>query len=160
MEIDEGKLNQLGEFIAQKGYKMALVESMPAGFFTSIWSLQTESGNYLQGSIVCYAEQVKLNVLNVPRATILAYSAESAEVTQAMLYGLKKIIDADIYISVTGKAFSDSDKKNQTSTGDVFLCISVCEKLKTQKIHCPSKNAADVFIRSFNASLDLLESML
>ncbi|VTP96191.1 Uncharacterised protein [Sphingobacterium daejeonense] len=43
-------------------------KSMPAGFFTSIWSLQTEAGNYLQGSIVCYAEDVKINVLNVPNS--------------------------------------------------------------------------------------------
>jgi hypothetical protein len=42
----------------------------------------------------------------------------------------------------------------------VFLCISFQNELKSLKIHCNSRNAAEVFIESFNASLDLLESTL
>ena len=158
MEINEEKLNRIGQFISKQGFKLSLAESMPAGFFTSVWSLQTESGDYLQGSIICYAEEIKLSVLNVPNTVIQQYSAESAEVTKAMLHGLKNIIPADIHISVTGKAFSDYDKN--ASAGDVFLCISFRENLKSQKIHFSATNAAEVFIKSFNASLDILESML
>ena len=160
MNINEEKLNRLGEFMSDRGYKLSLAESMPAGFFTSIWSLQTEAGNYLQGSIVCYAEDVKINVFNVPNSLIKQYSAESIEVTESMLEGLKILIPADIHIAVTGKAFSGCEDNNNTSAGDVFLCISFQNVLKSLKIHCNSRNAAEVFIESFNASLDLLESIL
>ncbi|GGE24259.1 MULTISPECIES: CinA family protein [Sphingobacterium] len=160
MKINEKKLNRIGEQIKLKGYKMSLAESMPAGFFTSIWSLQTESGNYLHGSIVCYAEKIKKEVLKVPGSLIDQYSAESKQVTEAMLVGLAKVIPADIHIAVTGKAFSDSEENSNSIRGDVFLCISCKNKVISQKFQYSSRNAAHIFISAFNTSLDILESLL
>lgn len=160
MKINEKKLNRLGELISLGGYKLSLAESMPGGFFTSIWSLQTESGDYLEGSIVCYSENVKKEVLGVPGSLIDRFSAESERVTESMLQGLETVIPADIHIAVTGKAFSDSEGSANAVRGDVFLCVSCQNNVISQKFHFSPLNAAHIFISAFNASLDMLESLL
>lgn len=158
-KINEDKLNRIGEYLRSNKLKLSLVESMPAGFFTSIWSLQTEAGEYLEGSIVCFSEKVKTHVLKVPKNLLDAYSAESMEVTEAMLKSIMDTIPADIHIAITGKAYDvKQTQKNQCETGDVFLSISNKGKIISKKYHFSENNAADVFIRAFNASLDLLES--
>ncbi len=160
MEINENKLNKLGLLMSARGFKLSLAESMSAGFFTSIWSLQTESGDYLQGSIVSYAEEVKTDILKVSPLLIEQFSAESIQITEAMLEGLKRLIPADIHIAVTGKAFADKEKNANAISGDVFLTISFKEKVISQKLHFPAENAAEVFIMAFNSSLEILESLL
>lgn len=158
MMINEEKLNRIGEYFRSNKLKLSLAESMPAGFFTSIWSLQTEAGDYLEGSVVCFSEKVKIHILKVPKNLLETYSAESMEVTEAMLKGIMDTIPADIHIAITGKAYDvKQTHKNQCETGDVFLSISNKGKIISKKYHFSESNAADVFICAFNACLDLLE---
>lgn len=158
MRIDEKKLNRLGEKISAAGLKMSIVESMTAGFFSTIWSLQTESGSYFKGSIICFDESVKTRLLKVPKELISEFSAESMEVTEAMLKGVSNLIPADIYISITGKAYDDDKKGEPSDAGDVFIVVSFLGKVVSRKFKFQGENAAEVFVLSFNASLDILTS--
>ena len=160
MQINSKKLNQIGEILSNGGYKLALAESMPAGYFSSIWSLQTESGDYFEGSIVCYSENVKVQVLKVSKLLIDQFSAESIEVTEAMLNGLTHLIKADVYISITGKAFADSNKICKNEVGEVFISACFKGQIKSYKYKYKANHAAEVFIQAFNSSLDILESEL
>ncbi|WP_156307237.1 CinA family protein [Sphingobacterium endophyticum] len=158
MRIDEKKLNKLGEKISAAGLKMSIVESMTAGFFSTIWSLQTESGDYFKGSIICFDESVKAGLLKIPKELITEFSAESMEVTVAMLKGVSNLIPADIYMSITGKAYDDDKKDGPSEPGDVYIVVSGLGKVVSRKFKFQGKNAAEVFILSFNASLDMLSN--
>ncbi|MGO1520137.1 MAG: CinA family protein [Sphingobacterium sp.] len=159
MEINHHKLDQIGQNLCENGVKLALAESMSAGFFSSIWSLQCDSGHYFQGAIVCFSEQVKKMLLGVPETLINHFSAESIEVTQAMLDGLKRQIDADLYLAVTGIAYKGSEVKT-SSPGDIFLVAEFQGRVYERKIKVKNGNAGEVYIRAFNESLVFLEAVI
>lgn len=87
--INHKLLNRLGDEISRRGWRLSFAESMSSGFMTSVWSLQINSGNYLRGGIVCFDESVKTSLLQVSEELLSTYTAESIEVSLALLQGLK-----------------------------------------------------------------------
>lgn len=159
MKIDHQKLNRIGQYICENGYKLALAESMSAGFFASVWSLQCDSGNFFEGGIVCFSERIKNRLLDVPESMIRRFSAESIEVTEAMLNGLKKQIDADLYLAITGVAYRGADRQ-PSQPGDVYFALDFSGYTMRRKVRLKPGNAGEVYIRSFNQSLALIEELL
>lgn len=159
-EIDFDKLNELAEQIQREGWKLALAESMTAGFLSSVWSLQTEAGTYLKGAVTAFDEEVKQHVLGVSPDLINLYTAESIEVTLAMLTGLRQLFPSDIQIAITGLAYEGKEKHPTAQVGDVFLAVALHEECISRQYHFEGQNAAAIYIQAFNASLYLLEEQL
>ncbi|MGV6943425.1 CinA family protein [Sphingobacterium kyonggiense] len=159
-QINHIQLNELGNQLQERGLSLAFVESMTAGFMSSVWSLQVDAGKCLKGGIVCFHESVKTDLLKVPTTLIKQYTAESMEVTMAMLAGLKKLIDADIYFSITGRAYEGEEPNPHAVEGEVFLICSCEEHILQQRLYIAANNAADIYIETFNASLNILEELL
>ena len=66
-KIDEPAMHRCGEYLAERGLKLMCAESMTAGFLSSTWALEVCSGNYYLGSIVCYDDSIKKNLLSKTR---------------------------------------------------------------------------------------------
>ena len=56
------------------------------------------------GSVVCYTNEVKMNVLGVPSEVIDEHTEVSAECAEAMAEGICKVIGCDCSVAVTGIA--------------------------------------------------------
>ena len=124
-KIDERILFQCGDFLSQNNLKLICAESMTAGFLSSTWALEVSSGNYHLGSIVCYDNEIKENLLNVSPHLIEEHTAESAEVTLAMLLGLIKLVPhADVHVAITGLAFESPNPKQTRPVGRVYYAFS------------------------------------
>lgn len=159
MNINHRQLNNLAAYLCENNYRLALAESMSAGFFSSVWSLQCDSGDYFQGGVVCFGEAVKTGLLGVPSSLIRLFSAESIEVTESMVRGLKKQIDADLYLGITGVAYQGV-KPQVSDPGDVFLVIEFQQRIYHKILRVSTGNAGRVYIRAFNESLDFIEEVL
>ncbi|MEI5984241.1 MULTISPECIES: CinA family protein [Sphingobacterium] len=159
-KIDHGKLNTIAEELQARKLKLALTESMTGGFMSSVWSLQTEAGDYLMGNLVCFNIAVKVDVLGVPQELIDQFTAESMEVTEAMLVGLKKLFKADVYCAITGLAYQGKEKHPTAEPGDVFLAVSFENKLLQRKLKFHARNAGDIYIQSFNAGMEMIGELL
>lgn len=124
-KINEKTLFQCGDFLAKHKLKLVCAESMTAGFLSSTWALEVSSGDYYLGSFVCYDNEMKEKILQVPSSLIEKYTAESAEVTLALLSGLEKLVpQADVYISITGLAFESGNPKQSRPIGTVYYAFS------------------------------------
>lgn len=64
----------------------------------------------LRFSAVAYCDEAKEKVLGVHGETLRAYGAVSAETAREMACGVRKILGADIGVSVTGLAGPDGDE--------------------------------------------------
>ncbi len=113
-----------GEKLKSRGLTLAFAESMTAGYISSIFSQGIYASDYFMGSIVAYNNQVKTALLGVKPQTIAQYTAESIATSTAMLEGLKKHIDADIHIAITGLAYQGGSENKFKPVGSVF--ISIC----------------------------------
>jgi nicotinamide-nucleotide amidase len=122
--IDERALFRLGSLLSHNNWKLACAESMTAGFLSSTFALEVSSGDYYLGSVVCYDDAMKQRVLQIVPSLIEVYTAESQEVTLAMLQGLQALVpQADVYLTITGLAFDSPNPKQYRPVGCVYYAF-------------------------------------
>lgn len=107
----------------QRNLTLSLAESMTAGLATYYLSAVRGTCNVLQGSIVCYDSRVKTGILAIDPELIDRYTAESQEVTDALVRKLPERIPADIYAAVTGLADEGGSETPEKPVGTVFFSV-------------------------------------
>jgi len=97
----ERAIHQL--FIDQKK-TLAIAESCTGGKIAERLTSIGGASTYFLGSIVCYSDAMKQNILGVSEATLRAHGAVSREVVQEMLKGLFEKTEADVALAISGIA--------------------------------------------------------
>lgn len=109
--------------LAEKKLSICFAESASAGYLAYAFSLTEESGDILRGSLICYDATLKIKLLDVPKELINRFSAESPEVTRAMVQGIEQLIPADIAVAVTGLPKPGGSETPEKPVGTVFYAI-------------------------------------
>lgn len=125
---------QLGALLRKKGLTVATAESCTAGAISAAIASIDGSSSYHLGGIVSYAVSVKTDILGVPADVISKYGVVSSQTAQAMNCGVRRLIGADLNISVTGYAGS-SGGDQFVPNGTVWICVSLGDKLSCREIH-------------------------
>ena len=100
---------------------IAFAESVTACKLISEFALIPNCGTVLNGSIVCYDVSVKKSLLGVPEDIIEEFTPESAEVTEQLAIGLRKLIPADVIVAVTGLAAPGGSETEEKPVGTMFI---------------------------------------
>lgn len=114
---------ECNQLLKDKQLSLSLAESATAGHLSAALSLTPHVGDFLKGGIVCYDAKIKEQVLQVPHEMIERYTAESAEVTEAITKGVQKLIPADISIGITGLLKPGGSETPQKPVGTIFICL-------------------------------------
>jgi len=129
--------------LVDKQLSLSLAESATAGHVMAAFSLTPNAGDFLKGGVVCYDPCVKETILQVPHDMIDRYTAESAEVTEAITKGVQRIIPADISIGITGLLKPGGSETAQKPVGTMFVCI-LYEHLCIHERYCFKGTAEDI----------------
>ncbi len=131
--IDANLVQDLIAELQQKRWTMALAESCTAGqVSTHLGSVAGVSAVY-RGGLVCYAEDVKQALLQVPVSVLQQSGAVSEACARAMARGAKKLLLADWALAVTGFA-GPSGGSAQEPIGSVWFAVSGPQF--EEAIHC------------------------
>jgi PncC family amidohydrolase len=105
-EVDVSNLpeNVIGNILHERGLKLAAAESCTGGLIGSRITDVVGSSEYFLGSIVAYAYEVKVRLLDVSWDTLNKYGAVSRETVLEMARGAHQRIGGDVAISVSGIA--------------------------------------------------------
>ncbi|GAB3540646.1 CinA family protein [Pontibacter brevis] len=114
-------LTQLVLDLKDRGLTVAFAESCTAGLLASEFVKAIGSSDVLLGSLVVYHPKVKQKLLGVSKSTLKLYTAESQQVTNEMVMGLKKHLDADISIATTGLAGEGGSETAEKPVGTMFV---------------------------------------
>ena len=90
-----------------RGLTVALAESCTGGLVAATITEVAGSSGYFLGGLVAYSNEAKATLLDVPRATLDAHGAVSAQVAKAMAAGAHARFVATLAASVTGVAGPD-----------------------------------------------------
>ncbi|RDV14653.1 CinA family protein [Pontibacter diazotrophicus] len=121
--MKQDDLTKLVLDLKDRGLTVAFAESCTAGLLASEFVKATGSSDVLLGSLVVYQPKVKQKLLGVSKSTLKLYSAESQQVTNEMVMGLKKHLDADISIATTGLAGEGGSETTEKPVGTMFVSI-------------------------------------
>lgn len=116
---------------------VAAAESLTGGMFSE-WLTDLEgASSILNGSVVCYTNQVKQQVLGCREETLSSHGAVSKECAVELAEGVRKLTGSDIGISFTGVAGPEPHEGQPV--GKVFIGLS-------------TKDQTDVFEWMFTGS--------
>ena len=90
--------------LRSSGYKLVTAESCTGGLIGHRLTNVPGSSDYYLGGIIAYAYEAKVALLNVSWNTLQKYGAVSRETVMEMALGARKVLGADIAISVSGIA--------------------------------------------------------
>ena len=90
---------ELGDVLSRRGARVAVAESLTGGLLVQALAKVQGSGEWLAGSIVAYASDVKHDLLGVTADKVV-----SREAAAQMAAGARDRLGADVAVSVTGVA--------------------------------------------------------
>lgn len=94
----------LHEVMTSRGLKLATAESCTGGLVSHRITNVSGSSEYYPGGVVSYSYEAKVSLLGVSWETLKLHGAVSRETVLEMAHGVRKLLESDIGLSVSGIA--------------------------------------------------------
>ena len=117
-----------------QGKTLVPAESCTGGWIGKELTSIPGSSEVYKGGIICYTNFVKEQILGVDPDTLSKYGAVSKETAGEMAKGVRRILDADISVSVTGLAGPGGDDFGN-EVGTVFIGCETENALTVREFH-------------------------
>ena len=140
--------------LRRKGMTLVTAESLTGGGIGAALTAVPGASDVFKGGVISYTDNVKEKVLDVAPEILESYGAVSALTAGAMASGVRKLLDADVAVSVTGLAGPGGDEFGNP-VGTVFLGFS--GQVKSLVIECHFEgNREEVRAQTISAALKLV----
>ncbi|MBE6933747.1 MAG: CinA family protein [Ruminococcaceae bacterium] len=137
-----------------QGKTLATAESCTGGAVGAALTAVAGASRVYKGGIVSYCNEVKQELLHVSAEILEQYGAVSAPVAEAMAVGARKMLYADVAVSVTGLAGPAGDEYGNP-VGTVYIAYAD-EKICISRRFLFEGDRDFVRIQSVNAALELI----
>jgi PncC family amidohydrolase len=117
-----------------KGKTLVTAESCTGGGIGAALTAIPGSSEIYKGGIISYTNWVKENILGVDGGLLESRGAVSAPVARAMAEGARRVLQADIAVSVTGLAGPGGDDFGNP-VGTVFIGYSDANTMLSREFH-------------------------
>ena len=132
--MTENDLILLAEEVVEKLKKsnttLAVAESCTGGWLSKILTEISGVSAIYQGGVCSYSNNVKMKVLGVREETLKAYGAVSTQTAEEMANGVRKALESDLGIGITGIAGPLSDN-TQKPVGLIYVSLADGNETKT-----------------------------
>ena len=136
------------------GRTLATAESCTGGGIGAAMTAVPGSSAVYKGGIISYCNEVKHRLLGVDDEILSTLGAISGPVAEQMAQGARRVLDADIAVSVTGLAGPGGDEFGNP-VGTVFIGYSDEKGCFFREYHFPGDREL-VRRRAIEAALDLI----
>jgi nicotinamide-nucleotide amidase len=106
-----------------QGATLAFAESCTGGLAGELVTSEAGASTFFRGSVVAYADEVKVNVLGVKPETLADFGAVSEPAAREMAEGAKRVCGSSVAVAVTGVAGPEGGSPDKP-VGTV--CFAVC----------------------------------
>jgi nicotinamide-nucleotide amidase len=124
----------VGQLLRMSGKTLSTAESCTGGYIAHLITSIPGSSFYFKGSVVAYSNEVKVSQLNVARQAIIDNGAVSEVVVRQMAEGVRKNLQTDYSIAVTGVAGPDGGSEEKP-VGTTWIAVATSEKVVSHRFH-------------------------
>lgn len=145
----------VGRLLASQNKTIATAESCTGGKIAQMLTSVSGASNYFRGSVVSYATDTKISVLDVSSDIIKEKTVVSHEVASAMAIGVQKVMKTDYAIATTGNAGPNKGDSN-AEVGTVFIALATPNEIIVEEFNFgqPREKVID---RTVNKALEMLQ---
>ena len=150
---DETMEEAVGGILLDRGLTLGVAESLTGGLIASRVVDVPGSSRWFRGGVVAYDTAVKFSVLGLPDGPVVTEDAAGA-----MAVGVRRVVDSDIGLGITGVA-GPAEQEGKPA-GTVFVGLALPgDRLVTAELHLPGDRPR---VRQYSAisALDLLRRTL
>lgn len=122
------------ELASKKSLHLSTAESCTGGLIGGALTGIPGSSAVVEGGIISYSNDVKMNVLGVSQADLASVGAVSSEVAASMCEGSRKVTGSDIAVAVTGIAGPGGAVEGKP-VGTVWFGLATAEGASTYLRH-------------------------
>lgn len=154
-EDEESIESMIGKLLTSKGKTLATAESCTGGKIAESLTSIPGASNYFKGSIVSYATETKINLLNVSKELINEFSVVSKPVAEAMALNVLQLLDVDYAIATTGNAGPEKGESN-ADVGTVYIAIATKGHVYAEEFSM-GNHRTKVINKTVNKALEMLQ---
>ncbi len=114
------------------GLTLAVVESCTGGLIGHLLTDVPGSSRVFPGGVVAYANQPKREILGVSADLLMQHGAVSAEAAGAMAEGIRRLLNTDLGVAVTGVA-GPGGGNAEKPVGTVFIACAAASGLTVER---------------------------
>ncbi|PCJ27396.1 MAG: competence/damage-inducible protein A [Flavobacteriales bacterium] len=122
----------IGELLKKQNATLATAESCTGGYIAHLITRVAGSSDYYKGSIISYANEIKINELSVDQEEIEQYGAVSQQVVEQMAKGVQQKMNTDYAIATSGIA-GPTGGTDQKPVGTVWIAIATLNGVVSKK---------------------------
>lgn len=148
----------LGQLLREQGKTVATAESCTGGVIGKMLTDVAGSSDYYRGGVVCYSDDLKVQLVGVKEATLKRFGAVSGSVARQMAVGIRERASSDFGLSVTGIAGPQGGGPEKP-VGLVFIGLSAPRQTEVKEVRL-SGGREVIRIRSSRMALDWLRRKL
>lgn len=158
VEEDKPVQELIGEQLKSLNLTLGTAESCTGGRIASLITSIPGSSDYFVGSVVCYANHVKEQILGVSKKMLEQEGAVSREVVEQMAKGTLKAIGCDCSVATSGIA-GPSGGTPEKPIGTVWIAVASRDKVRSEVYHFGT-NREQNMMRASNMALLMLLDLL
>ena len=137
---------------------LASAETASGGLLANSFTDICGASKFFAGGVVCYSNESKMQLLEIPECLLAQHGAVSAENAVAMATGAAEKLGADYAIAITGFAGPCGGSK-ENPVGTFYLALHAPHGVWSKKLSYPGPRTT-VKVRAVNAALDWLRREL
>lgn len=155
---DETLEGAVGKILMAKNLTLSTAESCTGGYLAHLITSVPGSSGYYQGSVISYANEVKMSQLKVKQKTLHDFGAVSEETVREMVAGALNRLQSDVVIATSGIAGPDGGTPDKP-VGTVWIAVGNKQKTIAKKLLLGKDRLRNIQYSSFYA-LNLLRHFL
>jgi nicotinamide-nucleotide amidase len=137
---------------------LAVAETATGGLLANAFTDICGASKFFSGGCVCYSNDSKMQLLDIPECLLLQHGAVSAEAAVAMATGASEKLGADYALAITGFT-GPCGGTNENPVGTMFVALHAPHGVWSRKVSYPGPRNT-VKQRAVNAALDWLRREL
>ena len=144
----------LGKQLVKLGRTIATAESCTGGKIAQQFTANSGASAFFNGSVVSYATQSKIDILEVPKALIDKHSVVSATVAEVMAKNARVLFKSDYAIATTGNAGPTQGDSN-AEVGTVYIALATKDGVYSEQFML-GNHRTKVIQKAVNKAFEML----
>ena len=125
-------VSEIGTILVSRSEQIAVAESCTGGMLGCFLTALPGSSKWFAGGVIAYSNNIKENIIGVPKYILKKYGAVSRQTARAMVRGITKLMDTKNGIAITGIAGPAGGTKKKP-VGTVWIAVQSKLRYKEKK---------------------------
>lgn len=122
----------VGQMLKKRGFTLSVAESCTGGYTGHLITAVPGSSEYFIGGGITYSNELKMSILGVQQATLVANGAVSEQTAREMAEGARNVFGSDIALSITGVA-GPGGGSEEKPVGTVWMAVAGSSETFTRR---------------------------